>query len=503
MVGGFGFVTLASCLLVLSGCMEPKRPKVMLHHNGSWEAEQPAACPPMCHCYINILSCHPEMPLGSHAHGGFSSSSESAATTASSNWNATGTLTQVPTGIRGTMSGNVMTPFTVLDFRDNNISFIWKDNWLLFPRVEYLNLKGNRLTDLIPDTFEGLSLLKYLFLSYNSIRFIADYVFQPTPEIELIDISNNKLLAIQGDLFRTKHGLRFLKVLDLSNNDILILSPGAFSHLSSLHFLNISDNYLSLIGRGAFDKLNSVIYLDLRTTYISLDVLKSILESTSSIVNLYISHILKCCLCKFPQLNSLILTRNVEINCKNIFCTVTLVQCYTKEVKRKNILKDKERIIEEMKAFKAGTVSSLPGEKHTEAPQNKIIKLERSRNTDAFVLNSSRSQPEIELDNLNRNLQLGEKQSMELKEEMLNENTELADKLRSEESARNAQRENLKQINLMKLSSNPERPGLPDGGDEENTLDRVHKLKEALKSLYRYASGRIANNEQYRVKLES
>ncbi|XP_059827411.1 leucine-rich repeat-containing protein 70-like [Hypanus sabinus] len=261
MVGGFVFVTLASCLWVLSDGVEPRRLKDMRQHAGLWEAEQPAACPPTCHCYINILSCHPEMPLGPHTHDGFSSSFESAATTASSLWNATGVLTQVPRGIRGTMSGNVMTPFTVLDFRDNNISSIWKDDWLLLPKVEYLNLKGNRLTDLIPDTFEDLSLLKYLFLSYNSIRFIADYIFQPTPEIELIDISNNKLLAIQRDLFRTKHGLRFLKVLDLSNNHILILGPGAFSHLSSLHFLNISNNYLSLIGEGAFDKLNSVIYL--------------------------------------------------------------------------------------------------------------------------------------------------------------------------------------------------------------------------------------------------
>ncbi|XP_051872793.1 uncharacterized protein LOC127570908 isoform X3 [Pristis pectinata] len=392
MVGGLGLVTLTSCLLVLSGCSEPKKTMVVLHHNDSSEAEQQhAVCPTMCRCYINILSCHPEGPVGSHAHDQSSSTFESAATTESSRSphdgsrnhteNATDTLTQVPTGIRGTMSGNVLTPFTVLDFRDNNISFIWKDSWLVYPSVEYLNLKGNRLTDLIPESFEGLARLKYF----------------------------------------------------------------------------------------------------------------------------YISHTLKCCLCKFPHLDKLILTRNVEINCKNIFCTVSLIQCYTKEVKKTNVLKDKERIIEEMEAVKAGTVSSLPGDKRGEGSQNKQIKLERSRNSGALALNSTQSQPELGLEVLNKDLQLGEKQSEELKEELLKKNTMLKDKLKSEESARNTQRENLKQINLVKLSSKSERPELPDGGNEENTLGRLHKLKEALKSLYHYASDRIANNsyEQYRVKLES
>ncbi|XP_069770797.1 leucine-rich repeat-containing protein 37B-like isoform X4 [Narcine bancroftii] len=272
MAGGFGLASLvASCLLALSARSDSRRATVALPRNGPAGPEPRAVCPARCRCYLNILSCHPQKPLEPPDGA----------------WNRTAdTLTRVPKGTRGTVSGHVLTPFSVLDFRDNNISFIWKDSWLAYPSTEYLNLKGNHLTDLIPESFEGLSRLKYLFLSYNSIRFIADYMFQPTPEIELIDISNNKLFAVQSNLFRTKHGLRFLKVLDLSNNNILVLGPGAFSQLSNLHFLNISDNYLSLIGNGAFDHLNSVIYLDLRATSISLDVLKSILESTTNIVNL-------------------------------------------------------------------------------------------------------------------------------------------------------------------------------------------------------------------------
>uniref|UniRef100_UPI00398EEE55 leucine-rich repeat transmembrane neuronal protein 1-like isoform X3 n=1 Tax=Pristiophorus japonicus TaxID=55135 RepID=UPI00398EEE55 len=476
-------LNLASCLALLWCGSQSSKTVTVLHHNDTSEEEH-ALCPPLCRCYVNILSCHPEKPVGSHSHDEVASPFETNTTPQSENGSlmehTMEALKQVPQGIRGTMSGNVLTRFTVLDFRDNNISFIWNDNWFVYPSVEYL------------------------FLSYNQIRFIADYMFQPTPDVELIDISNNKLFAVQRDLFRTKHGLRALKVLDLSNNNILVLGPGAFSQLSSLHFMNISDNYLSLIGKGAFDHLSSVIYLDLRATSISLDVLKAILESTINIVNLYISHTLKCCLCKFPHLDKLILARNVEINCKNIFCTVTLMQCYTKEVKKQNILKDKERIIEEMKAVKAGTVSALPGEKHANETKSKPIILERSRKPATRVLNSTRAQPELGLEILNKDLQLGDKQA-EIKGEMLNKNLKLKNKIKSEQSARDAERERLKLYNIAKLSSNSERPELPDLGSEQNTLGRLHRLKEALKSLYHYASHRIASrgNNQFTVKLES
>ncbi|XP_078088849.1 uncharacterized protein LOC144506495 isoform X5 [Mustelus asterias] len=461
------FTLVASCLL-LWRCPAARKTMLVLHHNGSSEVQQPdaaphAVCPELCRCYINILSCHPAQPVGSHSHdrlevthflvsgGGKPPRPKNHNITAEEE--SVDILVEVPQGIRGTMSGNVLTPFTVL------------------------------------------------FLSYNQIRFIADYTFQPTPEIELIDFSNNHLYAVQRDLFRTKHGLPSLKVLDLSNNNILILGPGAFSQLSSLHFLNISDNYLSLIGNGAFDHLSSIIYLDLRATSISLDILKGILESTINIVNLYISHTLKCCLCKYPHLDKLILTRNVEINCKNIICTISLMQCYTKEVKKQNILKDKERIIEEMKAVKASAVTSLSGDMHGDGIQKK---LERSRQLEPRLLSAARVQPELGLEILSKDLQLGDKQT-ELKEEILNKNLEIKNKIQNEQLARDAERERLKQYNIAKLSAGSERPELPALGNEENTLGRLHKLKEALKSLYHYASHRIANRDdnQFIVKLES
>ncbi|GCB80519.1 hypothetical protein scyTo_0017205, partial [Scyliorhinus torazame] len=176
----------------------------------------------------------------------------------------------------------------------------------------------------------------------------------------------------------------------------------------------------------------------------------------------------------------------------------------TKEVKKQTILKDKERIIEEMEAVKASAITSLSGERNGDGPQNIGAKLERSRHPEPRIMSAARVQPELGLEILNKDLQLGDKQA-ELKEEIFNKNLEIKNKIKNEESTRDAERERLKQYNIAKLSSASQRPKLPASGREENTLGRLHKLKEALKSLYHYASHRIANRDdnQFTVKLES
>ncbi|XP_007899396.1 leucine-rich repeat-containing protein 37B-like isoform X2 [Callorhinchus milii] len=495
--GSVAAAWLLACLLAASGG-EAKKTFVVLHQSNS----TPAACPAVCRCYINILSCHPEKPLGSHVHDSKGdragagagqpppSKQHGKSQRNDTQSNATGSamLTRIPEGPRGTMLGNVLTAFTVLDFRDNNISFIWKNNWIFFTMTEYLNLKGNHITDLIPETFEGLSQLKYF------------------------DVSNNRLFAIQRDLFQTKHGLLKLKVLDLSSNDILVLGPSAFSQLTNLHFMNISDNYLSLIGNGAFQHLSSIIYLDLRATSISLDVLRAILQSTTNIVNLYISHTLKCCLCKFPLLNHLILPRKVEINCKNIYCTVTLIQCYTKEIEKNQLSLDKERIVQQMKAIKAGAVSSLPGrdelerQKQNNGAHSLLDKYEQVHKPDVHAVNVTLGSPEMGIENLNQNLQLGGKE-IEVKEAIDQKNDKLLNIIRHEEETERILREKQKQHDIEKLSSSDDakESWKSELNNEEDTLDKLHKLKETLKSLYHYATERIESGEDDKVivKLDS
>eukprot|EP00061_Rhincodon_typus_P011878 g37226.t1 len=138
-----GLLNLALCLL-LWRCSDARKAMVVLHHNDSSQLPKPhwqlpesqltepprAVCPKLCRCYINILSCHPAKPVGSHSHDAAVDVGEPVSTEASGNGSKSphskhnsnttkedeksmNILTEIPHGIRGTMSGNVLTPFTV------------------------------------------------------------------------------------------------------------------------------------------------------------------------------------------------------------------------------------------------------------------------------------------------------------------------------------------------------------------------------------------------------
>ena len=86
--------------------------------------------------------------------------------------------------------------------------------------LQYLSLRNNIIKQIeIPETFEGLSSLKYL------------------------DISGNRLtvLRAENNVFRE---LLQLETLDLSNNRLSWVSPDAFSPLLSLRTLKLDDNKL-------------------------------------------------------------------------------------------------------------------------------------------------------------------------------------------------------------------------------------------------------------------
>ncbi|XP_041099624.1 leucine-rich repeat-containing protein 37A-like isoform X3 [Polyodon spathula] len=197
--------------------------------------------------------------------------------------------------------------FSILDFRGNSISKLKGATWAQYQNAAYLNLKHNNLTEVNKLSFAGLFKLKYLFLSDNQIMFMTSYAFEPLLHIQLIDLSNNQLIGIQDDLFKSNSGFPYLKVLDLSNNHIVT------------------------IGCDAFGMLSQLLFLDIHTSQISIKTLGVILHKTKSVINLYLSHASKCCLCMFPSHARFYLSRTLELDCKDLKCEITLKKCYPNE----------------------------------------------------------------------------------------------------------------------------------------------------------------------------
>merc|ERR1712223_283511 len=92
-------------------------------------------------------------------------------------------------------------------------------------------------------------------------------VFQHTPKLASIHLSNNTLGTISFEVFK---GLDKLQVLNLSGNslDENWVRPGVFAGLHSLVVLDLSSNHMSRIEAGLLSDTNALQYLNLGHNHI-------------------------------------------------------------------------------------------------------------------------------------------------------------------------------------------------------------------------------------------
>ncbi|XP_059821963.1 leucine-rich repeat-containing protein 37B-like [Hypanus sabinus] len=190
------------------------------------------------------------------------------------------------------------------DFSENAITTVQKNNWLPYRWAENLDLHGNQLEKLQKDSFEGLILLKKLILSGNVISKIAGFTFQALPFLENLDLSDNKLTALLDGTFKSWHGLRFFRKLNLNSNP------------------------LELIENDAFDKLPSLQYLDLSGTKLSVQTMYPAFMAVPNIVQLDLPDGVRCCLCYVARTVE-ILFKTVKFDCPNRCASDTSCVFYT------------------------------------------------------------------------------------------------------------------------------------------------------------------------------
>ncbi len=125
-----------------------------------------------------------------------------------------------------------------LDISKNTIKVI--PNWVLtLPKLEYLNLRSNALSD--ANGCQKLTSLKVLDLSYNQIKdFPAD--ISPLENLHRLDLSNNFLFSFPPQAC----SLVQLNTLLLNNNKITYF-PKCFYHLLELRHLEANSNRLDIL----------------------------------------------------------------------------------------------------------------------------------------------------------------------------------------------------------------------------------------------------------------
>lgn len=119
-----------------------------------------------------------------------------------------------------------------LHLANNGIQIFEKTTWNNMTRLKQLILKGNTISHL-----ETLPNVTYVDLSLNKIEALDNSIFETAKGLVYLNLSGNSLNEIQNDTFRTLHSL---ETLDLSQNTDLNFKEQVFSNLNSLKSLNLS-----------------------------------------------------------------------------------------------------------------------------------------------------------------------------------------------------------------------------------------------------------------------
>ena len=169
------------------------------------------------------------------------------------------------------LSRNALTTITQLLFRDltslqrldlshNTIQNLEDDSFTSLSNLYALDLSHNLILSLGEGSLRGLAGLSLLHLINNSLIELHPHALRHSSNLKEVFLADNHLQVIPTAL----ENLSFIKVLDVSRNEIGSFQPFMFGGVSNLESLNVSYNKINGISEGALAGLVSLQVLDLR-----------------------------------------------------------------------------------------------------------------------------------------------------------------------------------------------------------------------------------------------
>ncbi|XP_075166758.1 insulin like growth factor binding protein acid labile subunit convoluted [Haematobia irritans] len=184
-----------------------------------------------------------------------------------------------------------MSTLQYLYLQNNNITVLEKSAFGKLPVLFELNLHGNGVTNLTKRSFDGLLQLLNLNLSSNALKTIPNEVFFGLPSLRKLDLSYNKISKLDNktngvlddllsleELNLSHNKISFvtkktfpenpyipynLKYLDLSYNQMPVLTYDITFGTKKLLKINLSHNSINELRRGVLGNFTRLRYLDL------------------------------------------------------------------------------------------------------------------------------------------------------------------------------------------------------------------------------------------------
>ncbi|XP_042336030.1 relaxin receptor 2-like [Sceloporus undulatus] len=120
------------------------------------------------------------------------------------------------------------------------------------PKLNWLDLEGNRIHALQRSDFQGCSEITVLILNRNRIEWIQEGAFSDLKKLVELDLSSNRLKELLPSSFS---GLHELQQLNLSNNPLPRIRPDEFDHIPQLLSLSLEGVEIPNIQNRMFEKL--------------------------------------------------------------------------------------------------------------------------------------------------------------------------------------------------------------------------------------------------------
>ncbi|CAL8248597.1 unnamed protein product [Merluccius merluccius] len=160
-----------------------------------------------------------------------------------------GKIVYCESGIFQDIPVNISTGCQGLSLRYNNLLVLLPYQFAHLNQLVWLYLDHNAIGVIDALAFRGIRRLKELVLSSNQITHLQNNTFVSIPNLRNLDLSYNHLQSLQPGHF---YGLRKLQNLHLRSNGLRQILVRTFLECRSLEFLDLGYNRLRSLNRTAF-----------------------------------------------------------------------------------------------------------------------------------------------------------------------------------------------------------------------------------------------------------
>ncbi|KAL1132624.1 hypothetical protein AAG570_010576 [Ranatra chinensis] len=141
----------------------------------------------------------------------------------------------------------------------NEIKILTRTTLYSFGNLQYLNLDGNRITD-VPEFFFHSSIhknIRDIRLSFNQLHTLEPYTFSGLKELQSVVLSDNRITFINENAFQN---LPNALTIVLSDNAITRIAPRAFANIPNLAKLDLHRNSLKDFSLGALKNVSNQMH---------------------------------------------------------------------------------------------------------------------------------------------------------------------------------------------------------------------------------------------------